>query len=261
MLSTMLVDTRVRRGLIALGTAAFWIGLWQIVAMAVNQVLLIPTPLEVLNTLFSLVTVPLFWRSVGLSLLRILLGFLAALTIGSVCAVLTARSTLLHTLLSPLLHLVRAAPVASFIILTLVWIRTDLVPVFISFLMVLPMVWLNVEQGIRETDPRLLEMASLYRFSFRKRLSKIYLPSIKPFFVTAAVNGLGFAWKSGVAAEVICRPDFSIGRQLHDAKSYLETPQVFAWTAVVVVLSLLLEHLLLRLTANTHHKPGGDTAC
>lgn len=261
MRSTMLADSRVRRGLTALGTAVFWIVLWQLVAMAVNQVLLIPTPVEVLTTLGTLVVAPLFWRSVGLTLLRICVGFLAALIVGSLCAVLTARSTLLRTLLSPLLHIVRAAPVASFIILTLVWIRTDLVPVFISFLMVLPMVWLSVEQGIRETDGQLLEMATLYRFSRSKRLFAIYVPSVKPFFLTAAVNGLGFAWKSGVAAEVICRPALSIGRQLHDAKMYLETPQVFAWTAVVVVLSLILERLLLRLTAGARRKPGGDAPC
>ena len=153
-------------------------------------------------------------------------------------------------MLSPVLHIVRAAPVASFIIITLVWIRYQWVPVFISFLMVLPIAWINVEQGIRETDPQLLEMASLYRLSFSKRFWKIYVPSVKPFFLTAAVNGLGFAWKSGVAAEVICRPDFSIGKQLQDAKVYFETPEVFAWTAVVVLLSLLLERLLLRVTAS-----------
>ena len=87
-------------------------------------------------------------------------------------------------------------------------------------------------------------------------MKKLYLPSVQPFFLTAAVNGLGFAWKSGVAAEVICRPDFSIGKQLQDAKTYLETPEVFAWTAVVILLSLLLERLLLKVAAVAHRKGG-----
>ena len=68
-----------------------------------------------------------------------------------------------------------------------------------------------------------------------------------PSFIAAAVSALGFAWKSGVAAEVICRPASSLGRLLQDAKLYLETPRVFALTAVVAVLSLLLEIAVKRL--------------
>lgn len=252
----MSVKSPVRRALTAVAVALFWLGLWYAVALLVNQELLIPTPHAVVQVLWSLLPRALFWKSVGLSLLRICTGYAAALIIGSLFAVLTARFSWARTLMSPLLHLVRAAPVASFIIITLVFIRYTWVPVFISFLMVLPMVWLNVEQGIREIDPQLTEVARLYRFPLGKRLKKLYLPSIQPFFLTAAVNGLGFAWKSGVAAEVICRPDFSIGKQLQDAKTYLETPEVFAWTAVVIVLSLLLEQVLLRITAAARKKGG-----
>lgn len=253
----MWANSRLRRLLVGTGTVVFWVALWWIAAAAVNQVILIPSPPTVVKTLLELVVTPLFWQSVGISLLRICAGFAAALAVGSLLAVLTCRSSLLRTLLAPLLHIVRAAPVASFIIITLVWIGYDWVPVFIAFLMVLPIVWINVEQGIRETDPLLLEMADMYRFSRMKRIRFLYLPSVKPFFLTAAVNGLGFAWKSGVAAEVICRPEWSIGRQLQDAKTYMETPAVFAWTAVVVLMSLLLETVLVRLTANARRMKGG----
>lgn len=227
---------------------AFWITAWWIAAATVNQALLIPTPWQVLQTLGTLMSSALFWKSVGVSLLRILMGFLAALVAGTVLAVLTTRFRVVRALFSPLLHIVRAAPVASFIILTLVWIVTDMVPVFISFLMVLPIVWVNVEEGLRRVDPQLKEVAAVYRFGWWKTLTKLTIPSVMPFFLTACVNGLGFAWKSGIAAEVICRPALSIGRQLQGARLTLETPEVFAWTAVVVVLSIVLERLLLRLT-------------
>ena len=240
-----------------IGITAFWIGIWYAAALAVGQEILIPTPGKVIRTLWQLLGTGLFWRSIALSLIRICLGFLSALVVGTLLAILTSRYSLLHALFSPLLHLVRAAPVASFIILTLVWIQTDSVPVFISFLMVLPMVWINVEQGIRQTDPQLLEMGRLYRLSSLSTLRHIYFPSTKPYLISACINGLGFAWKSGVAAEVICRPEYSIGHQLANANSYLETPEVFAWTAVVVVLSLLLERLLLWITGNGSQKAGG----
>lgn len=253
----MSANPKLRRILTVLGTACFWLLVWYLIAVLVNQNVLIPTPWAVLCTMGTLVTKPLFWQSVGLTLLRVCIGFAAALAVGVLLAALTTRFSLLHTLFSPVLHIIRAAPVASFIIITLVWIVYDLVPAFISFLMVLPIVWINVSEGIRQTDTQLLEMASLFRLSKAKQIRCIYLPSVKPFFLTAAVNGLSFAWKSAVAAEVICRPDFSIGRQLQEAKLYMETPQVFAWTAVVVILSLVLERVLLRLTATARSKKGG----
>lgn len=92
---------------------------------------------------------PLFWKAAGASLLRVAGGFLAAVAAGCAAAVLTARFSLARALLAPVLHIVRAAPVASFIILALVWFRTDVLPLFIAFLMVVPVVWANVEKGIR----------------------------------------------------------------------------------------------------------------
>lgn len=244
----MLANIRWRRAAIHLAVALFWLGVWWIAAVAVNQVLLIPTPYQVGQALLSAVQTAVFWQSVGASLLRIAVGFLSAVVVGTLLAVLTARFRWLHTLFSPLLHIVRAAPVASFIILALVWIATDGVPVFISFLMVLPMVWVNVEEGIGQIDRQLCEVALVYRIGRWQTLTKLSVPSVMPFFLTGCVNGLGFAWKSGVAAEVICRPALSIGRQLQSAKLTLDTPEVFAWTAVVVVLSILLEKALLLLT-------------
>ncbi len=253
----MAANTTVRRVLTILGTAVFWLTVWHVIAVIVAQEVLIPSPWTVICTMGNLLTKPLFWQSVGLTLLRVCVGFAVALLVGVVLAALTTRFSVLHTLFSPVLHIIRAAPVASFIIMTLVWIAYDFVPAFISFLMVLPIVWINVSEGIRQTDRQLLEMADLFRVTKFRQIQRIYLLSVKPYFLTAAVNGLSFAWKSAVAAEVICRPDFSIGRQLQESKLYMETPKVFAWTAIVVILSLILEHLLLRLTATARLKKGG----
>ncbi len=238
----------VKRFGIGLAVAAFWVAVWWVAAIAVNQTILIPTPWHVLQTLGELIKSLTFWKAVGLSLLRICAGFAAALITGTLLAAVTVRCAWLRALVAPLLQIVRAAPVASFIILTLVWIATDAVPIFIAFLMVLPIVWVNVEEGLRRVDPRLKEVAAVYRLSRFKTLTKVTVPSVMPFFLTACVNGLGFAWKSGIAAEVICLPALSIGRHLHSAKMLLSTPEVFAWTVVVVALSMALERLLLHLT-------------
>ena len=138
----------------------------------------------------------------------------------------------------------RAVPVVSFILFVLLWTRRGLVPVVVSALMVLPVVWGNVSRGIRETDPRLLEQAGALRFSRLKTVRLVYLPSVRPYFLSAVVTSLGLAWKSGVAAEVLCRPAWAVGTQIVQARDYLETPSLFAWTLVVLLLSLALEKLL-----------------
>ncbi len=227
------------------GVGAFWLLVWQGLALLLQQEILLPTVPAVAAALWRLCGSREFWLTVGLSLLRVLSGFLAAVAAGTLLAVLTVRFSLLHTLVSPLLHIVRAAPVASFIILAYFWIRLNWLPGFIAFLMVLPMVWANVRQGIVQTDRRLLEMARVYRLGTHRTLTTIYWPSVRPYFLSACTTGVGFAWKSGIAAEVISGPDYAIGSRLGDAKAYLETPEVFAWTVVVVLLSVLLERILL----------------
>ncbi len=237
-----------RNGLLVGGAvAAFWLAVWWLISGAIGQEILLPSPYRVASTLWELWSTVGFWRAVGLSLVRILIGFAAAVLGGTLLALLTARSRIADTLLAPLLHIVRAAPVASFIILAYVWIEVGILPAFIAFLMVVPLVWANMREGIHATDKNLLEMAAVFRLGRWRTLTEVRLPSLRPYFAAACTTGLGFAWKSGVAAEVICQPAVSIGKQLYSAKAYLETPAVFAWTVTVVVLSFLLEKALIRL--------------
>ena len=241
------MPVKLRRLGIGLAVAAFWVAVWAVTSLAIGQELLLPTPWLVAETLWHLMGSGKFWLAVGTSLLRVLGGFAAAVAVGSLLAVLTTRFRLLHTLLSPLLYVVRAAPVASFIIMAYVWIKVGVLPAFIAFLMVVPLVWENVRQGILHTDRGLLEMAQVFRFGRLRTLRAVRLPSVRPYLEAALTTGFGFAWKSGIAAEVICQPKLSIGQNMYAAKAYLETAEVIAWTVVVVLLSMVLEQLLLRL--------------
>lgn len=231
----------------ALAALLFWLLVWQLAAMRMDKELLLPRPLTALAALVRAVQTPSFWMASGLSVLRVLLGFLAGALAGVLLAAATSFSRVCDTLFSPLIRVIRATPVASFIILALLWLRTTILPGFIAALMVLPVVWGNVAEGIAKTDCQLLEMAQVYGFTRRRTLRLIYLPSLRPWFRSACLTSLGLAWKSGVAAEVLCQPRQAIGTQLYFAKIYLETDQLFAWTAVVILLSVLLEQLLRRL--------------
>lgn len=226
---------------------AFWLAVWQLAAMAVGKDLLLPGPWTVARTLAALVVTAAFWQTTALTLARIFGGLLAGVVLGVLIAVLTCASRWCDRLLSPLVRVIRATPVASFILLVLLWVYTGRVPGVIAALMVLPVVWGNVSRGIRETDPSLLELARAYRFGVGKTLTLVYIPSVAPYFTAGVETGLGLAWKAGVAAEVLCHPKLAIGTQVYFARINLETPDLFAWTLVVILLSLLLETVLVRL--------------
>lgn len=229
-----------------LGAVAVWLLLWQLASMAVGLPLLLPSPLAVLLRLGQLCTGADFWLTVASSLLRILLGFLLGVLFGTALAGLCWRFRLIDALARPLLGVLKSTPVASFIILALVWVKTTWLATVISFIMVLPLIYANVREGIDSADRQLLEMAQVFRLSRRKTFRYCYLPAILPFFLSAISSALGFAWKSGIAAEVLGRPVRAIGSQIYDSKIYLETPDLFAWTLVVILLSVLLERLAVR---------------
>ena len=222
-----------------------WLGIWQILSAVTGLSVLLPSPIETLLEIKELVVTSVFWQSVFHSLVRIIIGFLLGVLFGTLTAFISAFSKTVNDFLLPIIHIVKATPVASFIILAIVWLKTDNVPSFISMLIVFPIIWNNVKTGIRETDKNLIEMSDAFGVKKSKKLKQIYLPSVKPYFVSAVTTSMGLAWKSGIAAEVLCTPKNSIGSGIYASKIYLETPKLFAWTAIVVIMSIVLEKIIL----------------
>ena len=236
-----------KEALLPFVAAAFWLLLWQAASVWVGIEILLVSPLTVLATLWKLVAQPAFWRAVGFSFVRIVGGFALAWAVGVLLSVAAAWSPAVRILLTPLTATIKATPVASFIILALVWIPSKNLSVFISFLMVLPIVYINCLQGILRVDPDLLEMARVFHVSRRRRLLYIYLPDVMPHLISAASVSLGLCWTSGIAAEVIGLPAGSIGERLYEAKVFLLTGELFAWTVVIILVSVAFEKLVLAL--------------
>ena len=220
---------------------AFWLAVWWLGAIRMGRELLLPSPLTVLERLLELALTADFWLIVLRSILRIVCGILLALLSGVLLALVTSHVPFLRRLFAPLLSVIKATPVASFVILALLWLGASALPIFISMLIVLPIVWAAVSDGISAFDPSLSEVCRVFRFPFGKRLRLLYLPTITPYFLSACKTSIGMAWKAGVAAEILAVSPISIGKQLYEAKIYLETPDLFAWTIVVVLLSLVIE--------------------
>ena len=229
------------------GAVLFWLAVWQAAAMAIGQEVFLVSPVQALRCLLRLLPQADFWHRVGFSAGRILLGF----GLGVVCSAALAEAAEIcpaaEVLIAPMLQLVKATPVASFIILALVWVRGSSLSVLISFLMVLPVLYGAVRTGIRAADPQLLEMAKVFRLPLGRRLRAVWLPAVLPAFRQGCSVALG-----------------SIGDALYRAKITLSTGELFAWTFVIILLSAAFEKLFLRaLDAVSRALIGGeeDAAC
>lgn len=238
---------RLRRWAVRLLAVCFWLVVWQLAAWAIDVRIVLVGPLEVLARLGELVLTTEFWASLGVSLGRVLLGLAGAIVVGALLAAAASRLAWVRELLAPVVGAMKAVPVASFVILVLLWVSSRELSLVISFVMALPIVYANVLEGIEQTDPSLLEMARVFGLSALERVRLVYASQVLPYFRVAVTLALGMSWKAGIAAEVIGLPDLTVGEHLYDAKIYLDTPSLFAWTVAIVVVSVCLEALVNRL--------------
>lgn len=219
----------------------FWLAVWSGLALAMDNRILLVTPWETAVEFFGMLGRSSLYLSVMRSLLRIGAGFAAGFTTALLLAAASCRFRLLEDILAPVMNLIKTVPVASFAVILLIWWGSSFLAAAICFLVVLPNIYISTLEGLKSTDKRLLQMAQVFCMPLWNRFFYVYRPALKPFLYSSLKVSLGMCWKSGVAAEVIGTPDYSIGEALYMSKIYLNTAGVFAWTAVVIIVSLLFE--------------------
>lgn len=225
----------------------FWLVVWQFAAIAVGHEFLLASPLHVLNSLARLLLKGQTYQAALTSTLRILLGFLASLVAALLLAAGAHKSVLVKELAAPLVSAARSVPVASFVILAIILVSTRWLSTLIAFVIGFPVIYLNLLEGIKNRDPKLGQMATVFRVPFFRRLFYINLPQMMPYLRAGAVTALGLCFKSGIAAEVIGIPNGTIGEALYRVKVNYYTADLFAWTIIIVALSLLMSALVKRL--------------
>ena len=183
------MDKTKKRRIQILAASVFWLGVWQAAAAAIGQEVFLVSPVQAIGTLVELLPQAEFWQRVGFSAGRILLGFGLGVLSSAVLAVAAEKWEWVDALLAPVMQLVKATPVASFIILALVWVSGSSLSVLISFLMVLPVLYSAVRTGIGSADRQLLEMAQVFRLPLGRRLRAVWLRRCCPR------SGRGAAWR------------------------------------------------------------------
>ena len=238
---------------------AVWLLIWQAASVLTGLELLLASPVNVFWALVGMFGTKAFYITLANSFVKITLGFLTAFAAGAALGLAAGRFGVIEEILKPPVQLMKTLPIASFIILLLIWFGSDNVAVFIAFIVVFPMIYTGVIEGVRKADIRLNEMASIFEISVFKRIRCIYVPQILPFVEANLKTGIGMCWKAGVSAEVIGLVRHSIGEQLYYSKLYLMTAELFAWSIVVVAASMAFEALfikLLKLAVDLAKHPG-----
>lgn len=225
---------------------AFWIAIWQLVSMGLPQ-LLFAGPAEVLCSLIRLLGRADSWRTAGGSMLRVAAGFFAAFFCGNLLAVMGYKMQPVREIAEPVMSLIKTVPVASFIIVALIWVSSRNVSILISFVVVFPISYVNMLEGLKNMDKKLLEMADIFRIGRGDRLKYIYPNQVLPFVISGCRVSVGMCWKAGIAGEIIGRPEYSIGDMLYKAKLYLDTGDLFAWTVIIILLGVIFEKCVLLL--------------
>ncbi len=230
--------------LISFAAAIVWLGIWQLAAALINEPLFFPSLTSVLKTLWTLVGTNNFYLAIANSFTHIMSGFLMSVLVGAALAALAARFKVARELLRPLMSVIKATPVASFIVLALILVSSKNLSALIAFLMAVPIVYTNVLSGVLAIDKTMFEAADVYGMDGVTRFRYIYFPEVFPFFKAGCGVALGLSWKAGVAAEVIGLASKSIGEKLYDAKIYLNIPELFSYTLVIVLISIIFERIV-----------------
>lgn len=238
--------------------ALFWLAVWQIAALSLPK-LLFAGPAQTVQSLLFMLRKADFWLSILFSVSKIAGGFILAFALGCLLAVLAHRIALARVLLEPAVQVMKSVPVACFVVVALIWVRSAWISVLTAFFVVFPAVYINLQQGLQNTDEKMLEMAQVFRLTAGKRLRAVWLPAVLPYLLSACRVSVGMALKAGVAGEIIGLPRWSIGEQLYLSKLYLNTADLFAWSLTILALSLVLEKLLVR-AASSLEKKWGATA-
>ncbi len=217
---------------------------WKLLSVIYQSEFILPSPESTVLTTIKLIFTKSFLLTAGTTILRGIAGFILSFILGILLGVFAGINNSFNAFLKPLLITIRSTPVISLILLALIWFKIDMVPVFIAFLTMFPIICTNVIDGIRNVDHDLVEMARIYKIDHKRIIYEVYLPAITPFIFSGASNAMGFGWRAIIIGEVLSQPKFGIGTLMQTAQTYLLVNEVIAWTIITVILSYFFEVLI-----------------
>jgi len=218
---------------------AFCLILWQFGTLFVNKIVL-PSPKTVLFSLREILLESEFYLTLFITLSRCMIGLLFTFLFGILIGLISGYYKLFYKIIYPLVVIIQATPIISWLLLALLWLPAGNVPAFVLIVSSFPIIVISINQGIESTDKKLLEMAKVFGISKKNIIYNIYLPSVKSHLKSTISLILGNSLKIIVMAEVLSLPAIGVGTQLSWARVNIQTEAIFAYTIIVIFLTILL---------------------
>jgi NitT/TauT family transport system permease protein len=221
-----------------------FIGIWWILSLFMSPNIL-PSPLSTIKALsYNRIDVILF--HIGKTMQRIILGFLFAMLIGLIFGILMGLSRKLENWLDMWVMIFLSIPGLVFVVLSFMWFGMNEFSTIVAISVTsFPIVALNVWQGVKDVDVKLVDMARVFGASPQIRLKRVILPQTYPYIMASARSCFGIAWKVTALVELLGRSN-GVGYQLNYWFQLFNMEQVLAWVGLFLVIVLSIEMFILK---------------
>lgn len=175
------------------------------------------------------------------SLKRFLTAFIITMISSIVMSILSKSNNFIYNFMIPIVALLKSVPTMGIIIIALIWLNNDKAPILIGFIIVFPILYEGFVGALKSIDKKLIEMANLYKVSKKNIIKDIYVPSMIYGIAPLMPSAMGLMLKVIIAGEVLGQPAYSIGGSMNLEKIYLNTPGVFAWIIIVMIITSIFD--------------------
>lgn len=218
--------------------------IWFIISVFVNNKILVPTPIEVAKRIGSLLTIKETYIAILFSLSRIVIGFLIGVILGVILSFLSFYNSFLSYIISPIIWIFKTIPVAALVVVLYICIDSSFLPIVVSSIVIIPIIYQNIITGLDCKDNNLLKLNYVYNIKFVKKIKMIIIPQILPYLLSAILLSSSIAVKSAVAAEIISIPKMSLGAELYYFKISLDQTSILAICTILIFISVFLKMLI-----------------
>jgi NitT/TauT family transport system permease protein len=224
---------------------ALLIGIWWLFSLSVPHYIL-PGPPRVWQALTLIAANGDLWSNLVITLWRVTVGFVIAALVSLPLGIFLGANKRAGEFFEPVIPVMNTVSSAIWAIFAIIWFGiSNATTIFVVFMTAMPLIITNVWQGTRTVNAEFIELAQVLRMPKRKVMTKIYLPTILPYFFSGARLAFGFGWRVSLVAETIGASS-GVGYRLRQAADLIQTDQVFAWTLTLVVMMATLEMGLLK---------------
>ena len=219
--------------------------LWSIMYKVIGEPIILPSIGQTFDALFKLFSTEKFYIAISNTLLRTFASYFISLILAIIFSILASIYNPIEKLMNPFVVIFKVVPTMSVILLSILWVNSFMTPILVSFIIIFPLLYTSFLDSIKGVDKKLVEMAKIYNVSKTKIIKSLYIPEIMPSFFTALRNTLSLNLKLIIASEVMAQTARSIGIYMQEAKMYIETAELLAWTITAILIGALFELIIL----------------